>query len=182
MIGRRMASAVRLPFMREVYIMAKTCSICRSKHSEAVTLELLRETPVREIGDKYGFASSTVQRHKQHTKQLPEIVQQQDVVEVKTALLQMRELERRADMIYQQAAEADPKLALQCLKEMRGIARTYAEITGELSKQATVTHQHLHMHQAPEWVSLRGQMLSALQPYPDAREALIKAIGGAVDD
>ena len=163
--------------------MAKTCTVCKHVDAESITLELLRGEPVRKVGDKYGFSPSAIQRHKGHIpKRLPAEIAEQEVVEIKTALLQMRELERRADLIYRQAAiDSEPKLALQCLKEMREIASVYARITGELSKQSTVTHQHVHLHQSPEWVSMRSAMLAALQPYPDAREALIRALGGDPD-
>ena len=163
--------------------MAKSCTVCKHKDAESITLELLRGEPVRSVGTKYGFSSSAIQRHKGHIpQQLPAEVADTDIVEVKTALASLRELERRADLIYRQATiDADPKLALQCLKELRGISTVYARITGELSKHATVTHQHLHLHQAPEWISMRAQILAALEPFPAAREALIRAIGGGVD-
>lgn len=98
------------------------------------------------------------------------------------------ELERRADSLYWEAMRNDDRLnAIRALKEYRETVSLYAKLTGELTKQAQVVHNHLHVN--PEWVSLRQTMLAALAPYPEARAALIDAIrsaeqveiGGALD-
>ena len=79
---------------------------------------------------------------------------------------------------YRSAVQANDRLnTARALKELREILSLYARLTGELSAQQNVVHQHLHI--TPEWASLRSVMLNALQPYPEARAALVAALEGA---
>jgi hypothetical protein len=61
---------------------------------------------------------------------------------------------------------------VQAIRELRGITELYAKITGELSAQ-NVTNIIV----APEWLTLRTAILSALESYPAARQAVIEAVG-----
>lgn len=68
---------------------------------------------------------------------------------------------------------ADPrKLILDASKALVEALRLYAEIVGKIPTQGTSATFLL----SPEWVALRGTMLEALAPYPEARIALAAAL------
>lgn len=157
--------------------MPRKCSVCEHSSSEQITLDLLGGVSLRNVAKKYKLSLSAVQRHKQHiAKQMP-VTEGVDVAEPLSVMRRVKELDNRADELYREAMENHDRLnAVRALKELREITALYAKLTGELNAQAQVVHQHLHI--TPEWISLRQTMLTALAPYPEARAALIEAIGG----
>ena len=131
---------------------------------------------LREIAAKYGLSLSSVHRHKAHIPaQLAESKHADKVARADSVMERIAELDKRADEIYKQASEGqDHNLALKALRELREVTSLYAKLTGEL--QAGTVHNTLVV--TPEWVSMRAVMLAALQPYPEAKQALVAALGG----
>lgn len=155
--------------------MSRICTACKHPQTEAISLELLQKVPMREIAKKYGLSLSAVARHKDHIPaQLAVSETAQKVAKADSVMDRVTELDSRAESIYQQAATGnDPELALKALKEMRSITELYAKLAGEIN---TKTVNNIVI--TPEWVSLRSIMLNALEPYPEARRAVVLALGG----
>lgn len=156
--------------------MGAVCTVCRHPQTEAISLELLQQVPMRQIADKYGLSLSAIARHKKHVPaSLAKTEEAQHVAEASNVMQKIIELDRRVDEIYTQATNAnDPGLALKALKEMRGITELYAKLAGEISSAKTVNNIII----TPEWLSMRAVMLRALEPHPEARRALVAALGG----
>lgn len=156
--------------------MGAVCKACRHPQTEALTLELIQKVPMREIADKYGLSLSCVARHKKHVPEsFAKTEEARHVAEAGSVMRKIAELDERADDIYRQASEGnDPALALKALKELREITGLYAKLTGEI--QTGSVHNTLVV--SPEWLSMRAVMLRALEPYPEARRALVAALGG----
>lgn len=156
--------------------MGRLCSACAHPQTEAISLELLQHVPLRRIADKFGLSLSAVARHKSHVPaSLAKTEEAQHVAEAGNVMRRIAELDQRADEIYRQASEGnDPALALKALKELREVTALYARLTGEI--QTGTVHNTLII--TPEWVSMRSAMLKALEPYPEARRALVAALGG----
>jgi len=73
---------------------------------------------------------------------------------------------------------ADPrKLLLDTSKTLEGHLRLIAEIAGKVQTQGAVS-----IVLAPEWLTLRGAILTALAPFPEARYALAATIDRGVSD
>jgi hypothetical protein len=85
---------------------------------------------------------------------------------------QLREVRRRAAALLDQAEEAqDLRAAGTFIKELREQIRLWAELEGKLASQPQV-----NILINPEWVQLRTTIITALEPYPEAKEAVINAI------
>jgi len=83
------------------------------------------------------------------------------------------DLNAKAEDIYNRAIEADNlNAAIGACRELRGILELYAKLTGEL-QAATINNIII----SPEWLTLRTTILKALEPFPEARQAVIKAVG-----
>ena len=159
--------------------MPRSCSICAREDVEQINQDIFNNVPFETMRDKYGASVGALHRHKEHTKmQYMAAKQVEATIQDPSAVMQrIAELDQRAEALYKSAVKAEDRLnATRALKEMREILTLYARMTGELNQQATVVHQHLHI--SPEWASLRSVMLQALQPYPEARAALIAALEG----
>lgn len=155
--------------------MGRICSACAHPQTEAISLEILQHVTLRDVAKKYGLSLSAVARHKSHIPaQLAVSNEAQKVGRVDNVMQRVQELDARADEIYRQASTAnDPELALKALKELRSITELFSKITGEIGAK-TVNNIII----TPEWVSMRSMMLKALEPYPEARQALVMALGG----
>jgi len=136
---------------------------------------LLAKRPLREVADKFELSVSSLHRHSKHLPDnLVMATRAKEVASADSVLSKIMEIDRRADEIFERAKEGNPGLALKALKELREVTSLYAKLTGEL--QSGTVHNTLVI--TPEWVSMRSLMLAALEPYPEARKALVAALGG----
>jgi hypothetical protein len=57
------------------------------------------------------------------------------------------------------------------LREIREQVKLWAELEGRLA-----TQPQINILVNPQWVELRTTIIKALEPYPEAREAIVNAI------
>jgi len=85
---------------------------------------------------------------------------------------QLREIRAKAAKLLDQAeASEDLKAAGIFLKELREQIRLAAELEGRLASQPQI---NILVH--PEWIELRTKIVSALEAYPEAQEAVVRAL------
>ena len=89
-------------------------------------------------------------------------------------LAEVRALKTRAMELLEQAQKAgDLKTALIGIREARGCLETCLKAEGQLKDGPQIT-----IINNPEWVELRTVIVQALDPYPQAKEAVVNAIRG----
>jgi len=81
--------------------------------------------------------------------------------------------DRAANLLDRAESSQDMKSAGNFLRELREQIRLMAELEGKISQQPQVT-----IINNPEWIELRTVIIQALDPYPEAKEALVNAIRG----
>lgn len=81
--------------------------------------------------------------------------------------------DKAANLLDQAEASDDLRAAGTFLKELREQIRLMAELEGKISSQPQIT-----IINNPEWVELRTVIITALDPFPQAREAVVNAIRG----
>jgi len=85
---------------------------------------------------------------------------------------QLREVRRKAATLLDQAeATQDLRAAGTLLKELREQIRLMAELEGKLASQPQI-----NILINPQWIELRTQIITALEPFPQAKEAILRAI------
>ena len=114
-----------------------------------------------------------------------ETVRDEVVAEVKTGMAARLETcatfldqlqavrDKAANLLDQAEASYDLRAAGTFLRELREQIRLMAELEGKISNQPQIT-----IINNPEWVELRTVIITALDPYPQAREAVVNAIRG----
>lgn len=151
-----------------------TCSICKREDVEKINHDLFSGRYTQQlIAEKYHVTPSTLCRHKAHTK--TQLIQAGEAEESDqmTVMQRVAELDNRAEKLYQACLKKGDNLnAIRAIKEMRELVSLAARLNGELNQN--VIHQHLHI--SPEWAVLRAAILQALEPYPEARAALLDAL------
>ena len=159
--------------------MPRTCTVCAHPERPAIDAALVAGEPYRGIAQRFAASPDAVLRHKAHVPAA--LARAQDAAAVAHAdglLGQVRDLQARTLAILAAAEWAgELRTALAAIGQARGNLELLAEMEGELDRRATV-----NVLVAPEWVAVRSALLEALQPYPDARQAVagrLAALGAA---
>lgn len=158
--------------------MSLRCTICNHDDREAIDKALLLGTPLRDIARQFGVSKDAPSRHRPHVSQsLSRVVAAREEAGATSALARLEDLHTRATRVLD-ASEADGKtsMSLAAIRELRGLVETIAKITGELDERPNM--QVLNVATAPEWVAIRGVLMQALAPYPDAARAVAVALDG----
>ena len=153
--------------------MPRKCTICEHPKVEEINKTLLETQNITKVAKQYGVNYHALYRHKDH---IPAILAQaqeaQEVAKADSLLAQVTELRDKALSILDKAEQAgDLRTALQGIKEARGCLELLARLQGELQEQTTV-----NILINPQWLSLRTVILQALEPYPEARQAVARAL------
>jgi hypothetical protein len=157
--------------------MPRSCTVCSHPEREAIDSALVGDASNRSVASLYDVSEAAVRRHKGN--HLPaKLVMAEKAKEVAQAdglLEQVRDLQGRALAILDQAEmSGDLRTALGAIREARGNLELLAKLLGELDDRPTV-----NVLISPEWLELRTVIVGALEPYTDARRAVLRAIEGA---
>ena len=107
-------------------------------------------------------------------KALADEIESADVHKGDTYLQLVIGLQKKAlDALEQQNAKEDPKSWVMVSREARG----YVELMGKaLDRIREAPPAQITIINNPEWVELRTLIITALEPYPDARQAVVNVI------
>jgi hypothetical protein len=155
--------------------LAKQCTVCAHADADRINAEIVEGATLDALSKAYGLTMAALHRHKKHIPaQLVKAQEAQEVAAADTLMGRIVALDTKAENVYRQAAAAkNLNAAIAAVRELRGITELYAKITGELQAAQTVNNIIV----APEWVRLRDTILYALDPYPEARQSVIEAVG-----
>ena len=157
--------------------MPRTCTVCSHPAREAIDEALVEGVAFPALAAKYGVSKDALSRHK--AKHLPaKLVMAraaEEVAQADSLLDQVRDLQARAHRILDKAEDAgDLRTALGAIREVRGNLELLARLLGELNEQPVV-----NLNLSPEWLELRAVVVTALEPYPEAKEGVLRAIKSA---
>ncbi|MFA6372809.1 MAG: hypothetical protein WCW68_09300 [Methanothrix sp.] len=146
-------------------------------HLELDKAYLKNEISLQQYADKVGCAKPSVERHvKGH---LPgALLKAKDIEDVANGDTLLDELKKARDRTYslldKAEAAANTKVygaPVAYLKEIREQLKFIAELEGKISSQPQI---NISIH--PEWVELKAVIITTLQKYPEALEAVRNAI------
>lgn len=154
--------------------MPRTCTICTQAKREEIDQVLLAGEPYRHIASRFGTSTAALQRHK--AEHVPvHVAKAREAAEVASAddlLEQIKGLRNRAIGILNKAEKAgDYRTALMGIREARACIETLLEVEGELDRRGVV-----NVTVSADWVEIRTVILAALQPYPEAAQAVAERL------
>jgi len=154
--------------------MPRSCTLCEHPRREEIDKALVGDSSNLSISSLFGVSESAVRRHK--ANHLPaKLVMAQTAEEIAQAddlLSQVRDLQGRALAILDKAEDAgELRTALSAIREARGNLELLAKLLGELDERPVV-----NLNVSPEWLELRAVIIGALEPHPDARGAVLRAL------
>ena len=152
----------------------RKCSICNHPQSAEIDAAVIAGSSYRDISGQFGVASSALGRHvKNHlVATLAAARDAQRVANGDDLLDQVADLQRQAQEIKDKALETeDLKTALVGIRELVRIVTLLAKLRGELN-----TNPVVNVLVSPGWTAARTALMRALEPYPDARAAVVAAL------
>jgi len=169
--------------------MPRTCSVCSHTDRSSVDKALISGESYRDIARRFRVSKDAVARHKD--EHLPAaLLTAQEAVEATQAdslLGQLRDLLTRADDQYAlargivgkavavddlRAATAALQAGNGAIREARSCLELLAELEGEISRRPEV-----NITISAEWVEIRTVILATLRAHPEARQAVVTALG-----
>ena len=156
--------------------MPRPCTICQHPDRAAIDAGLVGGEPNRRIAARYAVTEQSVRRHRDGhiPATLADAQQAAEVADADALLAQVRDLQARALKILDRAEDAgDLRTALGAIREARGNLELLGRLAGELQDAPTV-----NLYLSAEWLELRTTIITALEPYQEAREAVLRALEG----
>ncbi len=161
--------------------MPRNCTICAHPQQDAINSEIVQKRGNRRIATQFSVTESAVRRHtKAH---LPDLLAKgrkaEQAAEADRLLWDMRRLQQHTLRILLDAekpdedGESDPNLLLKAVAEARRNTELMLKAQGDLNDSPTV---NINLHTSSEWLDLEARIVKALEPHPQARESVLRAI------
>jgi hypothetical protein len=157
--------------------MPRSCTVCEHAEKDTIDRALVGSVSNRSVASLYDVSEAAVRRHKANHLPAKLVMAEKaaEVVEADNLLHQVGDLQRRALAILDKAEEAgELRTALSAIREARGNLELLAKLLGELDERPM-----LNLNISPEWLELRAVIVGALEPYSEARGAVLSALEGA---
>jgi hypothetical protein len=154
--------------------MPRSCTVCEHPDREAIDRALVGGASNRSAASLYDVSEAAVRRHKGNHLPAKLVMAQaaEEVAQADDLIEQVRDLQRRALDILDKAEEAgELRTALGAIREARGNLELLAKLLGDLDERPVV-----NLTVSPEWLELRAVIVGALEPHPDARGAVLRAL------
>ena len=160
--------------------MPRRCTVCDHTQRHSIDETLVTGAPYRSVAKRFGLSESAVYRHK--TDHLPAHLlmarQVEEVAQADDLLEQVRHLQGHAlDILERAEKSGDLRTALAAISQARGNLELLAKLLGELDERPM-----LNLNISPEWLELRAVIVGALEPYSEARGAVLRALDDTGND
>ena len=155
--------------------MPKTCTICEDPRRDEFDRLARIESNIAKIAQEFALSYDAFYRHiksNHHIREVTTIPTTAELAKSEDILKEITEHHKEAVRLKGLAEkDGDLKTALLGLDKALKCLELIAKIQGQIQTQPPIT-----IINNPEWVELRTVILTALDPYPQAREAVINAI------
>ena len=158
--------------------MSRTCTVCENPNILNINENLIAGQSYRSIAKQFSLSESAVYRHKNHISQtLVKAKDARESVYADSLLDQVKSLmEKALEILAKAEVEDDLRTALIAVREARGGCELLGKLLGELRE-----YPQVNILISPEWVSLRATILQAIEPYPEAKISITKALENLTD-
>ena len=153
--------------------MPRVCTVCTHAEREAIDRALVEGAAFPAIAALYRVTADAVGRHKAGhlSATLAQAQQAQEAARGNDLLARLEGLTADARRIQRKAeAAGEYRTALAGIRELVRIVEVLAELRGELDRRP------VNIVVMPEWAAVRSALLTALQPFPEARSAVAGAL------
>ena len=152
----------------------RSCTICSHDETHAINVALVHREPYRHIASRWDVTTGALQRHSR--EHLPELLVKAthaaEVADADDLLARVEELFAEAKGVLEAAKDArDHRVVLQAIDRASRQLELLGRLRGELNEQPVIT-----IINHPEYIEARTLIVQALEPYPQARMAVVRAL------
>jgi len=157
--------------------MGRSCSVCGHSERSQIDKEIIAGIAYRDISGRFQLSKSAVERHANGciaavVSRSRELV---DQVTAETLAGELRTLRETTLGVLEEArSSSDHNLALKAIARLEAQAELCAKLLGELVERQRV--ESIDVTVTERWTRIRGVILVALEPFPEARAALLLAL------
>ena len=156
--------------------MPRTCTICTHKQRPDIDQALVERRPFRTIADRFAVSKTALIRH--HDDHLPASLLKahaaREAAGADALLAQVVDLRDKALAILEKAEAANElQPAIAAIREARACVELLGKLAGQLKDAPTI-----NLVLSAEWLNVQANILTALEPHPDARLAVAHSLGG----
>ncbi len=150
--------------------MPRTCTVCSHQDREAIDTALVAGQSAEKTSALFRVSPDAVQRHR--AEHLPAVLLKAEDEAAATHALDVVKQLRTINGVSMEILTAartskDPDTALKAIDRIQRQIELQAKLLGQLDERPQV-----NVLVAPEWLKVRGTLLAALAPYPEARVAV----------
>src|SRR5215211_8078589 len=156
--------------------MSRVCTVC--SHEDRFDIDTIlvdRSASYRDIAERFALSKTAVSRHVTggHISELLSLAADAERAARADSLLdRIEDLQARTLAILEASEETrEHGTALSAIRE----ARRNLELIGEVTKELDRTPS-FNLHLNPEWLEIRTAIVVALDPHPEAKDAVVRAI------
>lgn len=149
------------------------CTVCQHPARDEIDAALVGGESNRSVGRRFSIAETTIRRHRVHIAEtLTHAREIAAAARAEPLADQIGDLLRRGFGILDRA-ETRGTITEQCaaIRELRGVFSLLAKVSGQIDSRPVV-----NVIQSPEYVRVQTAILMALEPFPDARQAVADAL------
>lgn len=154
--------------------MARKCTVCAHPERDAIDRTLIAGAKLRGIARTFALSEDALFRHKADhlPAHLAKAEGAKEAAHADTLLDRLLALSKETAAILKEAREwEDNELALKAIARAEKQIELQAKLLGELQEGTTV-----NVFLLPEWQQLRKAIVAALECYPEAQHAVVRAI------
>lgn len=162
--------------------MGRSCSVCQHPDLVGIESEIAKQIPLSAIARHFAQPRDNLRRHRDKCmKEKMALAKVNAEKELGTSCLpviqQLRMLQESTLEILRGAK--DEHISLKASSEVRKNLELMARLTGEISPNGVTVGVgiNLTLETSPEWADVQRRMVEALEPYPEARAAVVAALG-----
>jgi len=157
----------------------RKCSVCEHIQVKDIDESLVNGTGLRKIAERFSLSTTAVHRHKKHLNGT--LIKAREVMKITHAdnlLEQVKYLQEKSLHILSKAEEiGDYRACTSAINEARKCLELLGKLAGELQQEG----QTINVIVSPQWVELRTTIIEALEPHPDAKSTVLRALQGKLN-
>ncbi len=154
--------------------MPRSCTICSHPERESIDRALVGDASNRSVASLYDASEAAVRRHASNHLPAKLVMAEKagEVAEAGELLAQVQDLQARTLSILEAAeSTSQHRTALSAIREARSNLELLAKLVGQLDDSPKV-----NITLSPEWLELRAVIVTALEPYQEARASVLGAM------
>lgn len=157
------------------------CTVCRHDRREEIEIDATRGVPLRDIASAYGVGHMAVQRHRDNHLSPALIATERAIVAGgrRSLMERLESLAEKCEGWVKEAEDAAPsdrdmRLVLAAARELRSTLELWGKATGELVERGPQVA--INVNTDPQIAQLKAIILAALEPHPEAAQAVAAAL------